>query len=214
MDTQKIDSSKVKSHDEILKLFEDVRSAEARVNNPEAFTKAPYEQFTVLRQNEPPVKQPREPPQKTPSLEPTREIHTPEQEEQKKPFFKRAQKPQMISEKKRKWLDILKIEVTEDEELTPVPEVESQPEDLMIQTSTFVLQLDPNGNLVGFPMKKIHERKKPEQTEESEGESEKGIKGTFKHLVSKFRRKKSEESESSGGIADKIKGIFRRKNKE
>ncbi len=129
----------------------------------------------------------------------------------------KEQKPEVPLERKKKWFDFLKIEVTDDEEIAPTPEVEPQPEDVMVRPSTFVLQLDAEGNLVGFPLKKTHERRKPQQSEESEGEPEKGIKGIIKRLGSKFRRKSSEESESAesgGGIADKIKGIFRRKNEE
>jgi hypothetical protein len=214
VDTQKIDAPKAKTHEEILKIFKDVQSAEARVKNPGEMTKASYEQLTILRQEKPVVKEPEESPEVTQPIEPQREIPVPEQNKPKRLFLKRIKKPEKPSEKKTKLFDFIKIEVTEDEDLTSTLEIEQQPEDITIRPSTFVLQLDTNGNLVGFPMKITHEHKKSEQSEASEGEPEKGIKGKLKRLGSKFRRKKSEDSESSGGIADKIKGIFKRRNKE
>jgi hypothetical protein len=213
VDTQKIDSSRVKTHEEILKLIEDVRSAQARVQNPGELLKPSFDQVTVLKQIEPPVKQHEKPPVVHPPIQPTREIKKPDHKPSSKPVVTKTQKPELSSEKKKKWFDFLRIEVTEDEEIPSTPEVEPEPEDPMVQPSTFVLQLDTSGNLVGFPLKKTHEHRKPQQSEEPE----KGIKGIIQRLGSKFRRKSSEGSESaesSGGIADKIKGIFRRKNKE
>jgi hypothetical protein len=216
VDTQKIDSSRVKTHEEILKLFEDVQSAKARVQNPGMFPKVCYEQVTTLKQIDPSMKQSVKPQVITPPIPPKGEILQPEQVQ--KPFFKQTQKPEIPSEKKKKWFDFLKIEVTEDEGVPPSPLVESEPEDPLVRPSTFVLQLDSEGNLVGFPLKKTHERKKPQYSEESEGEPVKGLKGIIQALGSKFRRKSSEGSESTessgGGIAEKIKGIFRRKNTE
>jgi hypothetical protein len=214
VDNQKFDASKVKTHEEIMKLFEDVLSAEARVKNPEKIPKTPYGHMTILRQVEPLRNQPQKPFEQKPPIQPAREIPSPKQEQQKKPFVKREQQPQIVSEKKKRWFDFLKIEVTEDEELTPTPEIEPEPEDFTIKPSTFVLQLDDTRNLVGFPLKKTLESQQSGQTEEPTGELEKGIKGLLKRLGSKLGRKKSPESESSGGIGGKILGIFRRKNKE
>jgi len=215
VDHQKIDYSKVKTHEEILKLIEDVRLAEAKVKNLEEFKKASYEQLTVLRHMEPPVKELEEPNDESQLSKPPDETSAPLQSKPKRSFLKRIQKPESPSEKKTKWFAFLEQEKPDAAELEPSSELEQQPEEFTIQSSTFVLQLDTNGNLVGFPMKKPHIRKNIEQgNEESEGEPEKGIKGKLKRLGSLFRRKKSEESESSGGIGEKIKGIFKRKNKE
>jgi hypothetical protein len=86
--------------------------------------------------------------------------------------------------------------------------------------------LDTNGNLVGLPIKKpkldidkkarLFSRRKTQQgAEEQPGEEPaEGIKGKQKRIGSLFHRKGSSKSESSEGIGDKIKGIFRRKNKE
>lgn len=216
MDTQKIDSSRVKTHEEILKLFEDVQSAQARVQNPGIAPKVSYEQVTTLRQIDYSMKQSIKPPMIAPPIPPKGEILQPEQIQ--KPIFKQPKKPEIQSEKKKKWFDFLKIEITEDEEVALSPAVEPQPEDPMVRPSTFVLQLDAEGNLVGFPLKKTNQSKQPRPSEELEGEPVKGLKGIIQRLGSKFRRTSSEGSESTessgGGIAEKIKGIFRRKNKE
>jgi hypothetical protein len=95
-------------------------------------------------------------------------------------------------------------------------EIELQLPEVKPIRTTFTLDIDSNGNLVGFPMKKQkpHNGKNIENNPENQVEEPaKGIKGKLLQLASWFRRKKTAEGETEG-IVSKIKGIFRRKSKE
>ena len=214
MDNQNEDSSKVKTHEEILKLFHEVQSVEAKVKNPEESKKESCRAETILQEIKPPVQISNNAAEERQPMEPTGEIPLTKKEETKKSFLKKIDKPELPSEKKTHWFDFLKTEKNDIQELDLPMEVEPQPEDITILRSTFILQLDNDGNLTGFPLKKPRQEKKTRQGTEEAEEPAKGIKGKLKHITSRFRRKNSVESESSGGIGDKIKGLFRRKNKE
>ncbi len=215
MDNQNEDSSKVKTHEEILRLFHEVQSVETKVKNPEEFKKESYPVVTTLQQIKPQAQISDSTAEGQQSIEPAGEISLKKKAEQKKSFLKKLDKPEIPSEKKTHWFGFLKTEKQDIQELEPPLEVEPQPEDITILRSTFTLQLDNDGNLTGFPMKKPQQEKKTRQgTEEAEEEPVKGIKGTLKHITSRFRHKSPDESESSSGIGDKIKGIFKRKNEE
>jgi hypothetical protein len=209
LDNQNEDSSEVKTHEEIMKLYKDLQSVEAKVKNPEQLKKESIEPEIIIQKIEPSLQKPEVPIQEQQPIEPTGEMPLKEKEKPKRPFLEKIDEPEIPSEKKTHWFAFFKKEKTDDSELKPDPEVEQQPQEIKISRSTFILQLDDAGNLIGFPMKKTQQG-----TEESEGEPVKGIKGKLIQIASMFRRKKSEESESSGGISEKIKGIFRRKNKE
>jgi hypothetical protein len=215
VDNQNEDSSKVKTHEEILKLFHEVKSVETKVKNPEEFKKESYPVVTTLQQIKPQAQISDSAAEEQQPIEPAGEISLKKKEEPKKSFLKKIDKPEIPSEKKTHWFGFLKTEKQDIQELEPSLEVEPQPEDITILRSTFTLQLDNDGNLTGFPMKKPQTEKKTRQeTEGAEEEPVKGIKGALKHITSRFRHKNSEKSESSGGIGDKIKGIFKRKNEE
>jgi hypothetical protein len=214
VDNQNEDSSRVKTHEEILKLFHEVQSVEAKVKNPEESKKESYRAETILQEIKPPVQISDSTTEERQPMEPTGEIPIKKKDETKKSFLKKIDKPEIPSEKKTHWFDFLKTEKNDIQEPEPSLEVEPQPEEIAILRSTFILQLDNDGNLTGFPMKKLQREKKTRQAAEEAEEPVKGIKGKLKHITSRFRRKNSDESESSGGIGDKIKGIFRRKNKE
>jgi len=214
VDNQNEDSSKVKTHEEILKLFHEVQSVEAKVKNPDESKKESYRAATILQEIKPTVQISDSTTEERQPLEPAGEIPLKKKEDTKKSFLKKIDKPEIPSEKKTHWFDFLKTEKNDIQEPESSLEVEPQPEEIAILRSTFVLQLDNDGNLTGFPMKKPQREKKIRQGTEETEEPVKGIKGKLKHITSRFRRKNSDESESSGGIGDKIKGIFRRKNKE
>jgi len=214
VDNQNEDSSKVKTHEEILQLFHEVQSVEAKVKNPDESKKESYRAATILQEIKPTVQISDSTTEERQPLEPAGEIPLKKKEDTKKSFLKKIDKPEIPSEKKTHWFDFLKTEKNDIQEPESSLEVEPQPEEIAILRSTFVLQLDNDGNLTGFPMKKPQREKKIRQGTEETEEPVKGIKGKLKHITSRFRRKNSDESESSGGIGDKIKGIFRRKNKE
>jgi hypothetical protein len=208
LDNQNEDSSGVKTHEEIMKLYKDLQSVEAKVKNPEQLKKESVEPETIIQKIEPSLQKPEVTIQEQQPIEPTGEISL-KRKEPKRPFLEKIDEPEISAEKKIHWFAFFKKEKTDDSELKPSSEVEQPLQEIKISRSTFILQLDDAGNLIGFPMKKTLQG-----TEEPKGEPVKGIKGKLIQLTSMFRRKKSEESESSGGISEKIKGIFRRKNKE
>lgn len=191
-----------------MKLYKDLQSVEAKVKNPEQLKKESIEPEIIIQKIEPSLQKPEVTIQEQQPIEPTGEIPL-KKKETKRPFLEKIDEPEIPAEKKTHWFAFFKKEKTDDSELKPAPEVEQQPQEIKISRSTFILQLDDAGNLIGFPMKKTLQG-----AEESEREPVKGIKGKLIQLASMFRRKKSEEAESSGGIGEKIKGIFRRKNKE
>lgn len=224
MDDQNDDSSKVKTHEEILKLFHEVKSVEEKVKNPGELKKESLDLETVLREIKPSVQISKSTVGEQQPLEPSREIPLREKEKTKKSFLKKIETPEVQLEEKTHWFTFLKKEKNDYIELEQPTEIEQQPEEIQIDRSTFILQLDNDGNLIGFPMKKpqlekekkgLFSRKKIQQgTEEPVEEPVKGIKGKLIRMVSRLRPKKSDESESSGGIGEKIKGIFKRRNKE
>lgn len=214
MDNQNEDSSKVKTHEEILKLFHEVQSVEEKVKNPEESKKESYSVEPIVQEIKPTVQISDSATEERQSIEPKGEIPLKKKEETKKSFLKKIDRPEIPSEKKTHWFDFLITEKNDIQEPEPSLEIEQQPEEITILRSTFILQLDTDGNLTGFPMKKPQREKKIQQGTEEVEEPVKGIKGKLKHITSRFRRKNSNESESSSGISDKIKGIFRRKNKE
>lgn len=224
MDNQPEESPKIKTHEEILKLFKDVQSAEAKVKNPEEVTEDTIESKAFLHETEPPSQKPEEDSEEQQPVEPSGQLPPQYNEKQKRSFLHVTEKPEMQSERKKNWLSLLRKNTENQTELEPSTEGEQQADEMILHHSTFILQLDTDGNLVGFPMKKPHlEHSKKgglfsRQKTQSEGgepeETAKGIKGALTHLVSTFRRKSSKGFEPSGGIGDKIKGIFRRKTKE
>jgi hypothetical protein len=225
VDNQNDDSSKVKTHEEILKLFHEVKSVEEKVKNPGEFKKVSFESETILQEIKLPVQISKSTVEEQQPIEPTGEIPLQKKEKTKKSFLKKIETPELQSEEKTHWFAFLKKEKNDNIELEPPTEIEQQPEEIKIDRSTFILQLDNGGNLIGFPMKKpqlekdkkglFFSRKKTQQgTEEPEEEPVHGIKGKLIRMVSRLHPKKSDESESSGGIGEKIRGIFKRRNKE
>jgi len=214
VDNQAEDSSKVKTHEEILKLFHEVQSVEAKIKNPEEFKKESCSDSAILQEKKSPLEKSPDTPQTTQHLEPAGEIPENKREKLQKPGAKKIDTPKIPEENKTHWFDFLKLEQHDIQALEPTEKIKSEPEEAQIPQSTFVLELDTTGNLTGFPLKKPPREKK---TSPESGEIEEpvtGIRGKLKHLIAQFRRKNPEDSESSGGIGEKLKGVFRRKNKE
>ena len=182
MDNQNEDSSKVKTHEEILKLFHEVKSVETKVKNPEEFKKESYPVVTILKVIKPQTPLSDSAAEKQQPIEPAGEISLKKKEELKKSFLKKIDKPEIPSEKKTHWFGFLKTEKQDIQELEPPLEVEPQPEDITILRSTFTLQLDNDGNLTGFPMKKPQQEKKTRQgTEEAEEHGKRYQRNTQTH---------------------------------
>jgi hypothetical protein len=214
VDNQAEDSSKIKTHEEILKLFHEVRSVEAKIKNPGEIKKEPSHAVTVLREIKPPVQISRNVAEEQQPLVPTGEIAVIHKERIKKSFLKKIDTPELPTEKKTHWFDFFKLEKNDIQEPGQPVDIVPKPEEVQPFRSTFILELDTAGNLTGFPLKKPHREKKTQPGSGDTEEPVKGIKGKLQRLTARFRSKKSEESESTGGISEKIKGIFRRKNKE
>jgi hypothetical protein len=187
VNSQQDDSSEVKTHDEIMRLFKDLELAEARVKNPEELKKDIIASETPLQEIEPSLRLPEEAVEQEHYIEPASEIPQDKKEKQRHPFWKR------------------KNDYEPDYE-SPDATTEDREQFERIPRSTFVLQLDSNGTLVGLPVKKP----KPEGEKKQEEEPETGIRGRLHKIGSLFRQKDSSEAEPSEGIGAKIKGIFRR----
>lgn len=223
MEQQKREPSAIKTHEEIMALFKALESMETRVKNPDMFIEELFEPEASLQEVEHPP-QPSTIPAPEPQVQETRgELRRKQREKRNKQLIF-AQKPTgpleaQIEKRFSLWKKVKTGEVDADSTL-----VDNEPPQQMTHVrSTFTLTLDNEGNLVGFPLKKpippkekrgfLFFRKKSgsEHTEETPA---KGIKGTLLRVASRFKRKKSAEGESSGGIGGKIKGIMKRKPKE
>jgi hypothetical protein len=225
VDDQKNDASKVKTHEEILRLFQEIQSVEAKVRNPDLWKPTIHATDAPSQDPEPPAQNLKETSEKGPLGEPVGELPQDIVEEPEQSFLNRPEPLEGHPETKTRWFGLLHKQHPENRAIESNLDEESSEEEFRPSQSTFTLQLDPSGNLVGFPLKKpsIPQKRKGwfsskrtprSEGEDSEGETEEGFRGTLKHLFSFFRRHSSEDSDSSEGIGEKIKGIFRRKDEE
>lgn len=225
MESQTEDSLKVKSHDEIMRLFKDLEAVETRVKNPEEIQKEILESEQGVNTIQPTLHSPEQALEDHQALEPASDVPQSTEEKQRRKLWRRTQKQNRDPEPKKQRFSFLKGTPPLQSDLTPTLEnlEDEQKEHLARPTrSTFVLEFDSNGTLVGFPLKrpKLEKEKKrgffsrKNGQDNPEGEPVKGIKGKLKQLGSLFHRNESKEAGSSEGIGTKIKGIFRRKSKE
>jgi len=226
VDNQKKESPEIKTHEEIMVLFKSLESMEEKVKNSELYVEELFESEEILQEVERPTQIPAEIVEEPQRIEPVGELSPSKKERQKRsPLFKHERREQP-AERKINRLSFWRKEKINELEPEATTEVLQQLKDIKPPRSTFILQFDGNGNLVGFPVKKpkletekkgwffFRRKGQAETAEQSEEEPAKGIKGKLKRVVSKLRRKKSSEGESGGGFSGKIKGIFRRKTKE
>jgi len=225
VDDQNHDASKVKTHEEILRLFQEVQSVEAKVRNPDQGKPTILVSKASSQDREPPQQNLEETSEEIPLGEPTGELPQEMEEEHEQSFLNRPEMHEGHPERKTRWFGFLHKEHPVDLAIETNRDDEPVEEEMPPSRSTFTLQLDPSGNLVGFPLKKPsspQERKgwssskhtPHSEEEDSEEETEEGFRGKLKHLFSVFQRRSSEDSDSPEGIGEKIKGIFRRKNEE
>jgi hypothetical protein len=223
---QKKESSEIKTHEEIMGLFKTLESMEEKVKNPDLASDRIFESKEDLQELEHPVQIPVEVVQEPEPLEPVGEIPPKDKERRKRsPFFKKKQTEQPTEGKINRH-SFWKKETINEIDPDAATEIPQQLKDIKPIRSTFSLQLDVNGNLVGLPVKKpklktekkgwfFFRRKDQTATAGQPGEEPaKGLKGKLTRVVSKLRRKNSSEGESTDGFGSKIKGIFRRKSKE
>ena len=226
MDNQKKESPEIKTHEEIMVLFKSLESMEEKVKNSELYVEELFESEEILQEVERPTQIPAEIVEEPQWIEPVGEISSSKKERRKRsPLFKHEMREQ-LAERKINRLSFWRKEKINKLEPEATTEVLQQLKDIKPPRSTFILQFDGNGNLVGLPVKKpkletekkgwffFRRKGQAETAEQSEEEPAKGIKGKLNRVVSKLRRKKSSEGESGGGFGGKIKGIFRRKSKE
>ncbi|MBN2599400.1 MAG: hypothetical protein JXA75_02580 [Candidatus Thermoplasmatota archaeon] len=225
MDDQNHDASKVKTHEEILRLFQELQSVEAKVRNPDQWKPTVLVTKASSQDLEPPRQNLEETHKETSLGEPTGELPQEMEEEHKRSFLNRPETHEGHPERKTRLFGFLHKEHPVDLAIESNRDDEPVEEEMPPSRSTFTLQLDPSGNLVGFPLKKpsipqerkgwfSSKRTTHSEGEDSEEETEEGFRGKLKHLFSFFRRQSSEDSDSPEGISEKIKGIFRRKNEE
>ena len=223
MEQEKKGSSEIKTHEEIVELLQSLKSLEEKIKNPEFVDERQIEPETSLPEFTlaPPI--PEEPAKEDDTVEREEEIPSKKKDRPKKPWLRKKQNIEKESGRSIHFFSGVK----NDEQNLELPtELQPNIHDITIPRSTFTLQLDSDGNLVGFPLKKskpeqekkgwfFSRRKTPEgAAEHPEEEQATGISGKLRRIVSRLGRKKSSEGESSGGIGGKIKGIFRRKSNE
>jgi hypothetical protein len=223
VDHQKKESSGIKTHEEIIALFKELESMEEKVKNPELLVDELFEPEITLQEIEPPFQIPTEEQQ---PIEPDNEIPSEKKQKRKLSLFLQHKPKNQIEKKKIKHLSFWRKAKIGDLDPDAITKEHQQLDGVKQPRSTFILQYDENGNLTGFPLKKPKPEKQKkgwfpfrrkhteEEAEQPEEEPAKGIKGKLKRVVSKIRRKKSNEGESGGGIGGKLKGIFKRKSKE
>lgn len=214
MDDRQEVSSQLKTHEEIMKLFKDLELVEAKVKNPSVFINERIEPDAITQKLELTFYKPEEALEQQKPIEPTTEIALDSEGIQKQPFWRRKPKPESNLEDKKPRFSFLHKEQHIHQDLEVITEVEESISQVEIPRSTFVLQVDSEGNLVGLPLKKNKPKKEEGTNAASEGEDVHGLKGKLKKIGSLFHRKGALDSESSGGIGEKIKGIFHRKSKE
>lgn len=213
MENQNENPSRVKTHEEILQLFHEVKLAEEKVRNPEALRFRPPESTMVLPGTTSPSQIRKGIEAHQQPFVPQGEIPSPKMGE-RDTVVSRLEEQESLAKKKPKWFSFLKREEPESLDVELPQTVKHSEVEKKIPRTTFVLQLNAEGNLVGFPQKKSHPNKGISQESNQAEEQATGIKGRLKQLTSRFHRKTSETSESSGGIGTRIKGIFRRKSEE
>ncbi len=223
MDNEKETSSEVKTHKEILRLFQDLDSLEVKVKNPDIVEGQSLESDAFLQEVDLPIQNPIEADEEPLSVEPSGEIPRKKKE---RSFLKKKEKREKPSEKKNNWFTFQKKEKNNQSGLAASTEIEPQALEVKIPQSTFILQLDDTGHLVGLPIKKpkpeqekkgwfsLRSKSRLDTSTNQEAEPAKGIIGKLKQIIPGLRQKKSSETESSNGIGDKIKGLFKRKSNE
>ena len=223
MEHQKRESSGIKTHEEIIALFKSLESMEEKVKNPEMLVEELFESETTLQEVEPLTQIPVETIHEQPSIEPSGEIPLEKKARQKKSLFSTHERKELSGALKEKRLSFWRKAKIGELDADAALDGQQHLEAITPARSTFTLQFDPDGNLVGFPLKKPipeHEKKgwfsfrKKGDSEQPEEEPAKGMKGKLLRVVSKLKRKKSSEGESSGGIGGKLKGLLKRKSKE
>lgn len=197
-----------------MKLFKDLELVESKIKNPSVFLNEQIEPDAMTQKLELTLYKPEEVLDQQKPIEPTTEIPLDQEDTQKQPFWRRRPKPESSLDEKKQRFSFLHKEQPAHQELEVRTEVEQPPPPVEIPRSTFVLQVDSEGTLVGLPLKKQKPKKGDEINAGSEDESVHGFKGKLKKIRSLFHRKGGSDSESSGGIGEKIKGIFHRKSKE
>jgi hypothetical protein len=213
VDNEKKESSGTKTHKEIMELFDDLETLEQQIKNPDSFEEEPIKTKVVLQPVEPPIRAPMQPREQRQVLEPTGEIPSSLKKKQPHIQFQKQDVDQEADHPSLRSFSFLKKKkgFASDPRLTE--EIAHQPMDVQAVRTTFTLDIDSNGNLVGFTLKKQRPAKSTSTAEQPGEEPAKGIKGKLTHLVSRFRRKESSEG-GSAGIVEKIKGVLRRKLKE
>jgi hypothetical protein len=226
VDDQKENSKEVKTHEEILRLFKDLDSLEAKVKNPDVFKAQSIESEAFLQETEPPIQNSVESDEEPFSIEHSGEILLEKKDKKKNSFLEKKEKREKQSKKKMNWFTFQKKEKNNQPEHAAPAEIEWHPQEVKIPQSTFILQLDSDGHLVGLPIKKskpeqakkgwfsLRGKSRPDAEANQEAEPVKGIKGKLFHVFSGLRQKETLESESSSGIGDKLKGFFKRKSNE
>lgn len=228
MDTnQRRDASEIKTHEEILSIFQELDRLEKLVKNnllPENEHADTDVMLQEMERAEPHIETIKEPRLKKPI-----NIIQPHKQKQQSllSLYERHKKEQTFG-KRVKRIYFSKKEQPSD--LVPSAETELKHDketrdEVKIVKSTFTLHITDEGSLVGLDIKKPsppkavngffeRRRHRMETSEQANEVPASGLKGKMKRVFSKIIPQRSKEVEISGGIGGKIKGIFKRRSKE
>jgi hypothetical protein len=218
VETKQDKEHELHTHEEIMKVFKDLEIIEAKVKNPTIYGKELLKSTTNLTDFERHVHRTVDVLQ-TPRLHKPRGEVTQKQEGPSTLLPERKEKLGTEPKKTHRFPFINQERNVQRETIAQI-EVEKQISNPPVTRSTFVLQLDENGTLIGLPIKKpkpdhkksrFSLRKTPQEvSDESTEQPPEGIRGRLQQIGSLFHRKSSAESESGSGVGDKLKGLFRR----
>jgi len=219
---QKNESTGTKTHEEIAELLKTIKVMEEKIKNPDLNVEELFEPEVPFQEEKPLVQQPLEQISEKEKPESQEEVPIQKKEKRKKKIKQkpaRKKSPEEQSQKRSLFWRKEKIgELDTDTSLENLPPQKSTAP----MHTTFTLQLDAEGNLIGFPLKKTIPEgkkgwsffKKKGGSSSSEEEPVPGIKGKVLRVISRLKPKGSSEGESGNGIGGKIKGLLRRRSKD
>jgi hypothetical protein len=220
---QKRESAGIKTHDEIMELFEELKSLEEKIKNNDLLGKEGERNETIYREVETVQQLPIETVDDHHVIRPRGELLVEKKEKRKRLLSSLFERKEHQGEQKQKRPSFWGKEKIST--LNPQTALDSQKDlrDITSIRSTFTLELDADGNLIGFPLKKQlppTEKKgwfflkRKDGAEPSGAEPAKGVKEKLLRLISRRTAKESSGGESQGGIGHILKRIFTRKSKE
>jgi hypothetical protein len=222
------DASGVKTHEEILALFRELKIIEERVKNLQLPEDELFDTDIMLQE----VEVPRQPIETLEELQleiPSENIRLNRQNTRDHVSLLKRQKKESHSGKRVKRIYFSKKGHPDNRTISTETDLQQHAEETGDEVkpvkSTFTLRFTEDCTLVGLDIKKPKppnekkgflrlRRRNTEKGEQPKEVPEPGLKGKMKRLFSKIIPQKTKEGEPGGGIGGKIKGLFKRGSKQ